>query len=140
MNIDILHLHPEATTPTYATEGAACFDLYACEDATVLPGKREPIRTGIALAPPSGWALEIRSRSGLAFRYGITAFPGVLDSDYRGEILVLLRNDGCEPYRVNAGDRIAQAWPVQAQHVKFWLAEQLDVTERGDSGFGSSGI
>jgi len=140
MNIDILHLHPDARTPTYATDGAACFDLYACEDAIVPAGQSNTIRTGIAVAVPSGWSLDILSRSGMAFKHGVTAFPGVVDSDFRGEVMVLLRNDGLMPYRVQAGDRIAQARLTHCPRVTFWRAEQLDMTARGVGGFGSSGV
>lgn len=139
MNIDILHLHPQAKTPSYATDGAACFDICACEDATLLPGQRSAVRTGIAVAMPPGWSLDILSRSGMAFRHVVTAFPGVVDSDFRGEILVLLHNGGHLPYHVKAGDRIAQARPAHAPRVTFWRSEQLDVTERGAGGFGSTG-
>lgn len=139
MNIDILHLHQGACTPTYATDGSACFDLYACEDAIVPAGQSNTIRTGIAVAVPTGWSLDILSRSGMALRHGVTAFPGIVDSDFRGEVLVLLRNDGLMPYRVQAGDRIAQARLTPCPRATFWLAEQLDMTERGSGGFGSTG-
>lgn len=140
MHVNILHLHPEAKTPTYATDGAACMDLYACEDATVPSGHSNAIRTGIGIAMPPGWSLDILSRSGLAFRHGVTAFPGIVDSDFRGEILVLLRNSSSVPYHVKAGDRIAQARPGHSPRVIFWRVEQLQLTERGAAGFGSSGL
>ena len=142
MNIDILHLHlhPDARTPTHATDGSACFDLYACENGIVPAGQSNTIRTGIAVAVPTGWSLDILSRSGMAFRHGVTAFPGIVDSDFRGEVMVLLHNSSSAPYRVRAGDRIAQARLTPCPRVTFWKAEQLDVTERGAGGFGSSGI
>ena len=139
MNIDILHLHPDSRTPTYATDGSACFDLYACEDAVITPLSSTPIRTGIAVALLPGWSLDIRSRSGMAFNHGITAFHGTVDSDYRGEIKVLLTNMGKTPWFVKAGDRIAQGRVTHSHRVTFWRAEQLDMTERGAGGFGSSG-
>jgi len=139
MNIDILHLHPHARTPTYATDGSACFDLYACEDSVVHVGSSVPIRTGIALALLPGWCLDIRSRSGMAFRHGVTAFHGTVDSDFRGEIQVLLTNWGEQPWIVKAGDRIAQARLTHCPRVTFWKAEQLDMTARGAGGFGSTG-
>ena len=139
MNIDILHLHPDARTPTYATDGSACFDLYACEDAVIIPWSSAPIRTGIAVALLPGWCLDIRSRSGMAFNNNVTAFHGTVDSDYRGEIKVLLTNMGKTPWFVKAGDRIAQGLVTQCHRVTFWRAEQLDMTERGTGGFGSSG-
>ena len=139
MNIDILHLHPEARTPTYATDGSGCFDLYACENATVPAGQSNAIRTGIALDLPPGWCLDIRSRSGLAFRHAVTAFHGTVDADFRGEIMVLLANGGELPYHVRPGDRIAQGRLTQAHRVTFWKAEQLALTTRGMGGFGSTG-
>lgn len=139
MNIDILHLHPDARTPTYATDGSACFDLYSCEDAIVPAGQSNTIRTGIAVAVPTGWSLDILSRSGMAFKHGVTAFHGTVDSDFRGEVMVLLRNDGPMPYRVQAGDRIAQARLTISPRVTFRAVEQLALTERGAGGFGSTG-
>lgn len=139
MNIDILDLHPDARTPTYATDGAACFDLYACEDAIVPAGQSNALRTGIAVAVPTGWSLDILSRSGMSFKHGVTAFPGIVDSDFRGEVMVLLHNSSSASYRVRAGDRIAQARLTPCPRVTFWKAEQLEVTARGAGGFGSTG-
>lgn len=139
MNIDILHLHPGARTPTYATDGSACMDLYACEDAAVPPRQSNTIRTGIAVAVPTGWSLDIRSRSGMAFKRGVTAFHGTVDSDFRGEVMVLLHNSSSAPYRVQAGDRIAQARLTISPRVTFRAVEQLALTERGAGGFGSTG-
>lgn len=139
MNIEILKLHPEATIPTYGTAGAACFDLYSLE-AGFLPARGRAIaRTGIAFGVPAGYALDVRSRSGTAFRGGIEAFPGTLDSDYTGELLVLLFNHSNEPYGFMAGERIAQARITASPRVTFRVVEQLSATDRGDGAFGHTG-
>lgn len=150
MKIRILKTHPAARVPEYASEGAAAFDLYA---ATVngashigdvcYPGHPVIVDTGLAFEVPHGYALRIASRSGWAFRRGITAFPGVIDPDFRGSVKVLLSCDHLDdddtPVKINPGDRVAQAMLVPAPRVVFEVAEQLSITERGDGGFGSSG-
>lgn len=140
MQVNILHAHPGATTPTYATDGSACMDLYACEGVTIPANGRAAVRTGIAVSMPHGASLDIRSRSGLALKHAILALHGTIDSDYTGEILVVLFNHGDADYHVSAGDRIAQARPAHSPRVTFWRVEQLQLTARGAAGFGSSGL
>lgn len=151
MNLNICKLHPAAIVPTYATEGAACFDLYA---ATVNDSERigdvvyqgHPIivDTGLAFDVPPGWMLKIHPRSGLKFKHGVEAFSGVIDSDFRGSVRVLLESaddhDEAPPLRINPGDRVAQASLVPAPRVTFTVVEQLSLSERGDAGFGSTGL
>lgn len=146
MNIEILKLHPEATVPTYGTDGAGCFDLYAIEAGFIPSWGRTIARTGLAFAVPAEHTLDVRSRSGLGFRHGIEAmtaevkpFPGTLDSDYRGELLVLLFNHSDEPYGFMAGERIAQARITASPRVTFRVVEQLSATDRGDGAFGHTG-
>ena len=129
--------------PTYATRDAAGVDLYAAvsETVTVLPGKRGLIPTGIAIALPKGYEAQVRPRSGLALKYGITLLntPGTIDADYRGEIKVILVNLGSEPFSVRRGDRIAQLVVQPVFRVKWREASVLDGTPRGDGGFGHTG-
>lgn len=127
--------------PAYATEGAAGMDVLAAEDVTLAPGTRHAVATGLALAIPPGYEVQVRPRSGLALKHGISVpnAPGTIDSDYRGELRVILINHGAEPFAVRRGDRVAQL--VLAPVVRAcWLeVEDLDETARGEGGFGSTG-
>ncbi len=129
--------------PQYATAQSAAVDLPAAisEPITIQPGKREKIPTGLCIALPAGYEAQIRSRSGLAYRNGIRVFQGVgtIDADYRGEMSILLQNDGDESFTIKRGMRIAQM--VIAKHeVAQWVVKQeLEDTERGAGGFGSTG-
>ena len=151
MNINICKLHPAAIVPTYATEGAACFDLHAATvngfeyiGDVVYQGHPVIVDTGLAFDVPPGWMLKIHPRSGLKFKHGVEAFSGVIDSDFRGSVCVLLEaeddRDESPPLRINPGDRVAQASLVPAPRVTFTVVEQLSLTERGDAGFGSTGL
>lgn len=132
--------HPN---PTYATEHSAGVDLRAnLEEPVVLqPGQRALIPTGIYLELPKGTEAQIRPRSGLAYKHGITVLnsPGTIDADYRGEVGVLLINLGRFPFIVNDGERIAQMVVARYEHVTFIGAEDLSDTERGAGGFGHTG-
>lgn len=127
--------------PAYATDGAAGMDVLAAEDVTLAPGTRHAVATGLALAIPPGYEVQVRPRSGLALKHGISVpnAPGTIDSDYRGELRVILINHGAEPFAVRRGDRVAQL--VLAPVVRAcWLeVEDLDETARGEGGFGSTG-
>jgi dUTP pyrophosphatase len=148
MKIKVKRTHPNARMPTYATEGAACFDLYA---ATVIhktiadglyPGEHIIVGTGLAFEIPPGYMMRIAPRSGLAFKHGAEAFPGVIDSDFRGEVKVLLRRwtgSHSEPLFVKPGDRIAQAFICEVPRAEFEDADELTETARGAGGFGSTG-
>lgn len=139
MNIKIQKLHPDAVVPTYATSGAACFDLYATESKLVV--NRCVIDTGLAFEIPEGYVMLVHSRSGHGFKFGVRLAngTGIIDSDYRGELMVALHNDGDLPLRITAGDRIAQAMIVPVPQVSFTLVEELSTTDRGSGGFGSTG-
>ncbi|WP_375420262.1 dUTP diphosphatase [uncultured Sphingomonas sp.] len=127
--------------PAYATAGAAGMDVVAAEDLVLAPGARHAVATGFAIAIPTGFEVQVRPRSGLALKHGITCLntPGTIDSDYRGEVKVILANLGSEPYAVVRGERIAQLVPAPVQHAIIDAVDSLDDTERGSGGFGSTG-
>ena len=127
--------------PAYATDGAAGMDVVAAEDLTLAPGGRHAVATGFAMAIPPGYEVQVRPRSGLALKHGVTCLntPGTIDSDYRGELKVILANLGDEPFAVHRGDRIAQLVPAPVQRADLELVEALDETARGAGGFGSTG-
>lgn len=127
--------------PAYATTGAAGMDVVAAEDAVLAPGARAAIATGFALAIPDGYEVQVRPRSGLALKHGITCLntPGTIDSDYRGEVKVILANLGAEPFAVRRGERIAQLVPAPVLRAEMAEVEHLDETARGAGGFGSTG-
>jgi dUTP pyrophosphatase len=128
--------------PSYATDGAAGMDVVAAEDLTLAPGARHAVATGFAMAIPEGYEVQVRPRSGLALKHGITCLntPGTIDSDYRGEVKVILANLGAEPFPIKRGDRIAQLVPAPVQRAIFAEVASLDETERGAGGFGSTGV
>lgn len=143
MKIAIRRLAPDLPLPAYATNGAAGTDLLAAVEGEVVipPGGIAAIRTGIALAIPEGYEAQVRPRSGLALRHGITVLnaPGTVDSDYRGEIAAILINHGTAPFSITRGMKIAQL--VVAAHIRAGWEEvsALDDTPRGAGGFGSTG-
>ena len=141
--VKIQKLHPEAKLPTYGSEAAAGADLYALLDAPLViePGKTALVKTGIALALPRGTVGLIFARSGLAAKRGLAPANkvGVIDADYRGEILVALHNHSDVPATVEAFERIAQLAIVPYITAEFLAVDTLDETERGDGGFGSTG-
>lgn len=132
--------------PAYASEGAAGLDLRAAtpdgETIEILPGARQVVPTGIAIALPHGFEAQVRPRSGLARRHGVTCLnsPGTVDSDFRGEIAVILINLGQEPFAISRGDRIAQLVVAPVARARWRTVEDLDETVRGTAGFGSSGV
>ena len=127
--------------PAYATEGAAGMDVVAAETLTLAPGARCAVATGFAMAIPDGFEVQVRPRSGLALKHGVTCLntPGTIDSDYRGEVKVILINLGQEPFEINRGDRIAQLVPAPVQRAAFTLLDILPETARNTGGFGSTG-
>jgi dUTP pyrophosphatase len=127
--------------PCYATPGAAGMDVVAAEALSLAPGARAAVATGFAIAIPAGFEVQVRPRSGLALKHGITCLnsPGTIDSDYRGEIKIILANLGDEPFVVTRGDRIAQLVPAPVQRAAIEEVTALDETERGTGGFGSTG-
>jgi len=130
--------------PTYATPGAAGLDLFAALDKELIlaPGRHAPIPTGIAIALPEGFEAQVRPRSGLALRHGITVLnaPGTVDSDYRGEVTAILINLGSEPFAVARGMKIAQLIVAAHARVEWNETASLNSTQRGSGGFGSTGL
>lgn len=130
--------------PSYMSELASGMDIRAAidSDLVILPGAIACVPTGLAVSVPPGFELQIRPRSGFAFRYGVTVVnaPGTIDADYRGEILVGLVNLGSEPVKIRRGDRIAQMVLAPVFHVEWRVVETLDATVRGDGGLGHSGL
>jgi dUTP pyrophosphatase len=139
----VQRLHPDARTPAAAYPGDAGLDLAAVEEATIPPGGRAVIGTGLAVAIPAGHAGFVQPRSGLAARHGITVVnsPGLIDSGYRGELRVVLQNtDGERPFQVRVGDRIAQLVVLAVPVVAVQEVEELPGSERAERGFGSSAV
>jgi dUTP pyrophosphatase len=127
--------------PAYASDHAAGLDVVAAEDVDLAPGARHAVATGFAIAIPDGYEVQVRPRSGLALKHGITCLntPGTIDSDYRGEVKVILANLGQEPFAVRRGERIAQLVPAPVLRGAFREVASLDETGRGAGGFGSTG-
>lgn len=127
--------------PSYATQGAAGMDVVSAEDLILAPGARHAVATGFAMAIPEGYEVQVRPRSGLALKNGITCLntPGTIDSDYRGEVKVILANLGDAPFPIKRGERIAQLVPAPVQRAQFAEVASLDETARGADGFGSTG-
>ncbi|MGK2912495.1 MAG: dUTP diphosphatase [Sphingobium sp.] len=127
--------------PAYATAGAAGMDIVAAEELDLAPGARHAVATGFAIAIPQGYEVQVRPRSGLALKHGITVpnTPGTIDSDYRGELKVIMINHGDTPFPIRRGDRIAQLVAAPVQQAYFTEVAELDDTARGTGGFGSTG-
>jgi len=143
VNVEVKRLpHGEGLPlPAYATEGSAGMDVVAAEDVTIAPGTRHAVATGLCFAIPLGYEIQVRPRSGLAFKHGITVpnTPGTIDSDYRGELKVLLINHGPEDFVIARGDRVAQLIVAPLTQGVWQEVDELDATERGAGGFGSTG-
>ena len=143
MLLKIKRLSPDATLPFYGTADAACFDIHAfmeVGDAVTLGANSSTVfATGLAFGVPKGYCLDIRSRSGLAFKDGIFAFPGTIDADYTGEVMVMLTNTGNKSKTFTNGSRIAQAKLTKVHGCNFEEVAELETTARGDGGFGSTG-
>lgn len=143
IRVDVVRLpHGEGLPlPAYATAGAAGMDVVAAEAMTIAPGARAAVATGFALAIPPGYEVQVRPRSGLALKHGVTCLntPGTIDSDYRGEVKVILANLGDSPFAIARGERIAQLVPAPVLHAALVEVGALDETARGSGGFGSTG-
>lgn len=143
MNIKITKLHKDAILPEYQTSGAAGADFHACldEPVTLRPMERRMIPTGVAMEIPEGYEVQIRARSGMSIKHGITMINGVgtIDSDYRGEFGVLLINLGEEPFTIEPGMRIAQMVVARYEQVQWQEVGSINETERGRGGYGSTG-
>jgi dUTP pyrophosphatase len=138
--MQIKKIRPNAITPTYGSEEAAGFDLYSTIDIMLDPGDRALIPTGLVLNTPKGFEVQVRPRSGMALKHGVVAFFGTVDSDYLGELSVVLFNHSKQTFKVQEGDRIAQGVlaPV-CDHVQFEVVDEITKeTKRGAGGFGST--
>jgi dUTP pyrophosphatase len=142
VQIELLNEHAQVPSTNY--KGNACYDIHATEEISISPGERGKVPTGIRAHLPSGYEMLIRPRSGLALKHGITVLnaPGTIDSNYRGEIFVILVNLSTDVFTVHRGDRIAQCCVKHVIDINFIVADKIDVdvTQRGENGFGSSGI
>ncbi len=127
--------------PAYATEGAAGMDVVAAENVTLRPGARHAVATGFAVAIPPGYEIQVRPRSGLALKHGITVpnTPGTIDSDYRGELKIILINHSQDNFPIQRGDRVAQLVISPVTQGEWEEVDELDATTRGEGGFGSTG-
>ena len=127
--------------PHYATDGAAGMDVLSAEDVTLPPGGRHAVATGLAMAIPHGYEIQVRPRSGLALKHGISLpnTPGTIDSDYRGELKIIMINLGSEAFAISRGDRIAQLVLAPVVRAGWEEVADLDDTARGEGGFGSTG-
>ena len=128
--------------PDYASKGAAGMDICAAESVTLRIGKRLAVATGFAFAIPDGYEVQVRPRSGLALKNGVTCLntPGTIDSDYRGEVKVILANLGEDDFQITKGDRIAQIVVAPVTHASMVEVDDIDETARGAGGFGSTGV
>jgi len=143
MKIKLKKINKRAIIPKYMTPLSAGMDIYACieEEIILKPGQRVLIPTGIALSIPEGYEAQIRPRSGLALKYGVFPIntPGTIDADYRGEIKIILANLGEKEFKIKYGDRIAQMIINKIEKCEFVIVDELDKSQRGDGGFGSTG-
>lgn len=141
VRVSVMPGRPDYPLPKYQTPGSAGMDVASVEAVTLAPGARALVPTGLKVAVPEGFEVQIRPRSGLALRHGITVLnaPGTIDSDYRGEVKVLLVNLGDAEVTLEAGTRVAQMVVASVCHAELHLVEGLDSTERGDGGFGHTG-
>ena len=142
--VKVKFLSAKAKIPEYATIDSSGCDLVATVDnpMVIQPGERRLISTGIAISIPRGYEAQIRPRSGLALKYGITVLntPGTIDSDYRGEVGVIIINLGKKPFTIEPGDKIAQMVFVKVERAEFQRVQELEVTKRNEGGFGHTDI
>lgn len=144
MEVKVKKLNPKATLPAYQTEHAAAMDVHACIDTpiTLQPLERAMIPTGLAFEIPEGYEMQVRARSGLSIKHGLTMVNGVgtIDADYRGELNILVINLGQEPFVIEPDMRVAQLLVTKYDKVVWNVAEKLSETDRGEGGFGSTGF
>ena len=128
--------------PSYAHPGDAGMDIRSIEDLVIDPGARKLVRTGLVMMLPSGYEAQVRPRSGLALKNGVTVLntPGTIDEGYRGEVGVVLANFGSEPFRIEKGSKIAQIVVAPCTRAEIEETVEIDSTERGEGGFGSTGV
>jgi dUTP pyrophosphatase len=141
LEMKIKKLHPDATIPMYQSEGASGLDLTSCENVVLRPGERKLVSTGIAIQLPDNHEGQVRPRSGLSLKHGITVLnsPGTIDNDYTGPCNIVLFNSSQTDFQISVGDRIAQLVVMPVSKVRCVMVENLDETARGANGFGSTG-
>ena len=141
VTLKIKRIEPEAIIPEYKTKGACGMDICALNGGMIYPGGIGLVKTGLMFEIPEGYEVQIRPRSGLALKHGVTVLnsPGTIDSDYRGPIGVILVNHGTEKFKFEAGERIAQIVLSKAYQAKIEVVAAVNETERGEGGFGSTG-
>ena len=142
MTVKFRTIDPSAILPSYAHPGDAGMDIRSIEELTIAPGERSLVHTGLVMMLPPGYEAQVRPRSGLALKNGVTVLnaPGTIDEGYRGEIGVILANFGTEPFKVEKGAKIAQIVVAPCTRADIVETTETDTTERGEGGFGSTGI
>ena len=142
VNVKVVQLNQDAELPEYKTMGSSGFDLRSIEEWLLAPGETHILKTGLAFEIPLGYEMQIRPRSGLSSKTKVRVpnTPGTVDSDYRGEVGIILENIGDTPITINKGDRIAQGVIQRVEKANFIAVKNLSDTERGDGGYGSTGI
>ena len=142
MTLSFKRTHPDAVLPSYAHPGDAGMDLRSVDDVVIQPGGRALVHTGLVANLPPAYEAQVRPRSGLALKNGVTVLntPGTIDAGYRGEIGVILANFGAEPFTVHKGDRIAQMVVAPVTFAEIVETDSIDETDRGAGGFGSTGL
>ena len=142
MMVKFRRIDPAAMLPSYAHPGDAGMDIRSIEDLVIDPGARKLVRTGLVMMLPSGYEAQVRPRSGLALKNGVTVLntPGTIDEGYRGEVGVVLANFGSEPFRIEKGSKIAQIVVAPCTRAEIEETVEIDSTERGEGGFGSTGV
>ncbi|MBE6398210.1 MAG: dUTP diphosphatase [Lentisphaerae bacterium] len=142
MTVKFRRIDPAAMLPSYAHPGDAGMDIRSIEDLVIDPGARKLVRTGLVMMLPPGYEAQVRPRSGLALKNGVTVLntPGTIDEGYRGEVGVVLANFGSEPFRIEKGSKIAQIVVAPCTRAEIEETVEIDSTERGEGGFGSTGV
>ena len=141
MTVKFRKIDPAAILPSYAHPGDAGMDVRSVEELVIEPGDRSLVRTGLVMMLPPGYEAQVRPRSGLAIKNGVTVLntPGTIDEGYRGEVGVILANFGAEPFKVEKGAKIAQIVIAPCTRAEIVETDEVDATERGEGGFGSTG-
>lgn len=142
MTLKFKRIHPDATLPSYAHPGDAGMDVRSVDDLVIAPGSRALVHTGLVMMLPPGYEAQVRPRSGLALKKGVSVLntPGTIDEGYRGEVGVILVNFGEEDFTVAKGDKIAQIVVAPVTVAEIVEADEVDETQRGEGGFGSTGV
>jgi len=142
MKLQVKKIHANAKVPAYAHDGDSGMDLFSVEEVELMPGETKVVKTGLQVSMPKGFEAQVRPKSGLAAKFGVTVLntPGTVDSGYRGEIMVILANLGKDAYKVEKGKKIAQMVIARVEEAEVEEVEALDETARNTGGFGSTGL